>query len=746
MAEDEPNDCTHDGKGLCLSPLLSYCENLLKQPQFENVRVAFGPSSGGYPIQVMDCNPDKLPPGLHRSLKRAENEALGIDLDVERQSQKQKLDDHSQRDEEVSSSQIFVWEGIQCVDDNTRLNPPDLLDEMPIQITEEVHAVDSSMIPSADLNASDPLLIEQWPKFLWNSRRLSFQSLPSPDAICRNSGGCVVYWIKTTIRAKDNLALELAAWLSHTLEVPFLVVAVIDKETYDDVFATFDDPLVLQTTSSDEVNVSEVQLTDGLISESTGNHRLLTEPPPPKPSYSQRRRSFAYLAALEALQIELEMINVPLLGLIIDSELSKPPSCTEHDSIGVPVHEKTSERGTRECIENLASALPGGLFALFTDEICHPAHTNVCQYLSRGALANVPIISIDSCSFNSTTLSADSTSESHFTEKFDAAAKQLVLQTWSIFGAAELSATVQNCLFTYTFETLVGGNISQMNWPECRRRVREFVDSSQAADKNHMKNMLISARTSSPCCWSERRAIEFLDELLESAAAAVHFSLEDGHISTLLHCVGYGLISPATLYRVTGQQPRVSSQHLWRSIRPILIDMDRARAICNGLSKSKPSSIIQHGLLRSLWQHELESLGLVAEQSVVITTGRMLLHPFQVCAGRTTDSLFNAIQLRLIESGQVPMAYEAQYWLAFLIMGLASPELALQTALIEISRHATARPQDFASTITQLIVTTAKVLSLLLSKEKEFGLMHFETAMRDSYSGLAVDRFVARYA
>lgn len=76
----------------------------------------------------------------------------------------------------------------------------------------------------------DPLLLVQWPQFVW-TRCFTF-NMPLPSAITLNPTSTIVYLMQSCLRIEDNLTFLASRWLSTKLGIP-LVVAVGPFESTD---------------------------------------------------------------------------------------------------------------------------------------------------------------------------------------------------------------------------------------------------------------------------------------------------------------------------------------------------------------------------------------------------------------------------------------------------------------------------------------------------------------------------------
>jgi hypothetical protein len=84
------------------------------------------------------------------------------------------------------------------------------------------------VIPDPNVNLDDPLLLSEWPAFLWSHCRVKVcKSLPSSSSIIASKNGRIVCWIQHSLRINDNLALLTAIYLSNKLKIPLIAIVRI---------------------------------------------------------------------------------------------------------------------------------------------------------------------------------------------------------------------------------------------------------------------------------------------------------------------------------------------------------------------------------------------------------------------------------------------------------------------------------------------------------------------------------------
>lgn len=623
-------------------------------------------------------------------------------------------------------------------------------------------------------NPQDPLYLSEWPDFLWNQRRLSCYNLPKPEVICQQGlEGCVVYWITSTFRARENLALETSIWLAQRLQVPLLAVTLIDKDVCEDVFAGGASSLPVEQPTDMDVDATEnpSQLPHGTMDLAPENSvsEVIVEKSPRGISAARSRASFATLSALGALQIELSSNNISLTGVIVEAQQVSSSSSGGGVAGGGDAFSLDTSR--LEAIEAfLSDSVPGGAVAVFTDSTCCPSHAQLCHSLVRagGGLSSLALFSIDSESFCSngvgkmgSTLSADSGAMDFiafesFVTKFDHAVEALMYQNWS-FHAAAVRGNLQNRLEESTSK---GGGVSTVNWKDALRLTRAHIDDETAAEERYAQTALLPPPRFC-CCWTEKRAVEALEYMCglyeqdfrhqkqqgEGENKAATRPVRSDCCAVVLQCLGMGLVSPVMLYRSTSRRPQLGRQMLWRDIYSKLTEADYARHVCSSLAKKMlqlPGEVFSW---KTVWAHLVSSQASPALSTQPMQSMKQQqqqqqhqYYPAQVCSGQTSDTLFNAIQLRLVSSGTVPAGLEARYWVAFFMRATASPDLGLQAALVEIARHA---PVPAGQCLSPLLI-----VPLLVAARQAYSsansLDACRDALREKHGSLQLDTFVSR--
>ena len=439
--------------------LISRPNGIVKLQDLDDVRIAYGPSTGFEPILVLDCIPGPLPPGLVASLKRAEQEQQ----DTPPASQKQRLlDPDAARSEEVlsqaSAGQKFVFEGIKIPEDLEAPIDQVAMDQDEEQPEESATSLENGNISNngeAQGNPSipsiDPFLIDAWPKFLWTTRRLSFFNLPVQEVVSRGLGGSIVYLVRSTPRLKDNIPLEMASSLARRLGCALVVVALVSSEAYEAVVGPTALALPLGTNTAPaaaalDASVSGAETRTAAtgqvdIDSSTGVH-MPQSPPTPHPSPDRRalgssrigksghgddssqhqqqqqqqlpaRRFICGLVALASMGVELAAKGITMLGLVIGPNTARSPSSTS-SQLPPPLPTQAaapppSIDWTGRCVtafNALCPQLPGGGVALlFTDDVCHPSSAILTNALVNrsvsaaglGATGNKPQGPLASC-------------------------------------------------------------------------------------------------------------------------------------------------------------------------------------------------------------------------------------------------------------------------------------------------------------------------------------------------------------
>jgi hypothetical protein len=540
--------------------------------------------------------------------------------------------------------------------------------------------------PDRILDDQARMLIDQWLQPLRSFARI--HHVPSRQLMqTRTKVGKIVLWIRHSHRLNHNPALQAALQLSRSWNIPILAAILIDAATLLDL------DLAINAASRNSMQAMDDTLSLGQL--------------------WMCRKSFQQMLSVEEMVVSLDSLNIPTAILCTSSSTNPNQSSAETQA---------------KAIAMLESWIPGGVFALVTDEDSPLSDASVFDSLARhcSSIAQIGIHGAVASSYRDWLPAADRCDDlGSYLQALDHRDKEIIMRSQCLHDRQRYEDILSlNSSVAPVRRDLQLRICSFSDTAASKTTTTSSAPPAVAAATVTFKAMKISnikykeskqqASLASPAKDSCREiSLATISSLLDSmsshpaSAAITSYALSESAARKLLDQLNHSNIDEV--------EQALAKQLVVAAAIGMLSRVEVIACAANASSSSSSSSTHTSALLRDLYRRyvlaplmlrdELElskpltgtrmsellpaaTTQLISKLTISTTSSsHRYITPYQVRSGKTADASFNALHRRMVMGGELMELCALRYMISYLIAHMTSASQAIELLAKEIVLH-----------------------------------------------------------